>query len=272
MMTTRRVAHIATKRACATSNAHIACGVSPGSAGAWALSGCVPSTPCRFGAGHRARTPPSGASWMRLAHTTVPGLEGHLGEQAKDEIPLGELLRPNPACVLPDFDPRARCVVVHHGNREPAWQERSQAVQKVLESRREETPPMFMVVVIKGKQYKLTMDDIVASETIDGVDINDRVRMDGVLLVGSKDWTVVGTPHVPTASLILQCEEHTKTSKIWVFKKKRRKGYARSRGHRQKLTMLRVVRMDFDLDELVAMEDQQERLASVEQEQEAKDK
>ena len=55
-----------------------------------------------------------------------------------------------------------------------------------------------------------------------------------------------------------------------VFKKKRRKGYARSRGHRQKLTMLRVVRMDFDLDELVAMEKQQERLASVKQEAEEK--
>jgi large subunit ribosomal protein L21 len=71
-----------------------------------------------------------------------------------------------------------------------------------------------------------------------------------VLLVGSKDWSVVGTPHVPTASVMLQVEEHMRTQKVHIFKKKRRKGYARSQGHRQSVTMLRVVSMDFDLDEL----------------------
>ena len=61
---------------------------------------------------------------------------------------------------------------------------------------------MFMVVVIKGKQYKLTMDDVVISESMGpDIDVNETVRMEGVMLVGSKDWTVVGTPQVSTAAL-----------------------------------------------------------------------
>ena len=39
-------------------------------------------------------------------------------------------------------------------------------------------------------------------------------------------------------------------SERWRVVAERRKGYARSQGHRQSITMLRVVSMDFDLDEL----------------------
>eukprot|EP01043_Picozoa_sp_COSAG02_P050394 COSAG02_NODE_5175_length_4571_cov_2.726744_3_plen_279_part_00 len=169
--------------------------------------------------------------------------------EADAEVPLGDLLRPNPVSTLENFDPTSRCVVVRHDQRALSWQERSTAVQATLEARNEATPDMFMVVVIKGKQYKVTMDDVIAAEKLD-VDINDLVRIDSVLLVGSKDWTVVGTPHVPTASVVLQVEEHMRTQKVHVFKKKRRKGYARSQGHRQSITMMRVVDVEFDLHEL----------------------
>ena len=165
------------------------------------------------------------------------------------ELSLGDLLRPNPVSTLENFDPMSRCVVVRHDQRALSWQERSTAVQAALEARNEATPDMFMVLVIKGKQYKVTVDDVIAAEKLE-VEINDLIRIDSVLLVGSKDWTVVGTPHVPTASAVLQVEEHMRTQKVHVFKKKRRKGYARSQGHRQSITMLRVVAMDFDLDEL----------------------
>jgi|EP01044_Picomonas_judraskeda_P015114 large subunit ribosomal protein L21 len=203
----------------------------------------------------------------RACSCPQPGLQPHVRwatsaaaadseEEASDEdteeyteLSLGDLLRPNPVSTLENFDPTSRCVVVRHDQRALSWQERSSAVQATLEARNEATPDMFMVLVIKGKQYKVTMDDVIAAEKLD-VEINDLVQIDSVLLVGSKDWTVVGTPHVPTASVVLQVEEHMRTQKVHVFKKKRRKGYARSQGHRQNITMLRVVAIDFDLDEL----------------------
>jgi large subunit ribosomal protein L21 len=185
-----------------------------------------------------------GARWA----TSAASVEEE-GAGPADEVSLGDLLRPNPVSRLEDFDPTSRCVVVRHDQRALSWQERSTAVQTALEARNEATPPMFMVLVIKGKQYKVTLDDVIAAEKLE-VDINDLLRVDSVLLVGSKDWSVVGTPHVPTASVMLQVEEHMRTQKVHIFKKKRRKGYARSQGHRQSVTMLRVVSMDFDLDEL----------------------
>ena len=75
-----------------------------------------------------------------------------------------------------------------------------------------------MVMLLKGKQYKVTQDDVIAAEKLE-VDINDLLKVDSVLLVGSKDWSVVGTPHVPTASVVLQVEEHMRTQKVHVFKK-----------------------------------------------------
>ena len=91
---------------------------------------------------------------------------------ADEGVPLGELLRPNPVSTLEQFDPRSRCVVARHPQRVRPWQERSEAVQTMLEARDEATPPMFMVVIIKGKQYKLTLDDVVAAEKLEA-DINE---------------------------------------------------------------------------------------------------
>ena len=185
-----------------------------------ALCGCASSTPALRSpspaALHRSvrRGAASDAAGQAAAHE-----RGAAGD-ADEGVPLGELLRPNPVSTLEQFDPRSRCVVARHPQRVRPWQERSEAVQTMLEARDEATPPMFMVVIIKGKQYKLTLDDVVAAEKLEA-DINEYLRVDSVLLVGSKEWTVVGTPHVPTASLVLQVEEHMKTQKVHVFKKKR---------------------------------------------------
>ena len=184
-----------------------------------ALCGCASSTPAL-----RSPSPALHQSVRRGAASDAAGqAAAHEREAAGDAdegVPLGELLRPNPVSTLEQFDARSRCVVARHPQRVRPWQERSEAVQTMLEARDEATPPMFMVVIIKGKQYKLTLDDVVAAEKLEA-DINEYLRVDSVLLVGSKEWTVVGTPHVPTASLVLQVEEHMKTQKVHVFKKKR---------------------------------------------------
>lgn len=183
----------------------------------------------------------------------------HLGEaqaaaDATADAALGDLLKPLPASVLPEFNARARCHVAYH-EREKSWQERSAPLQRALVAAGQSTPPLFMVVVIKGKQYKVTMGDTLAAEIGLDVDINEYLSFDSVLMVGHKDWTVVGTPHVPTARVVVQCEEITKAAKVWVFKKKRRKGYARNQGHRHRYTVLRVVGMDFELGDVLSSTD-----------------
>mmetsp|Transcript_14312 Transcript_14312/g.36206 ORF Transcript_14312/g.36206 Transcript_14312/m.36206 type:complete len:245 (+) Transcript_14312:85-819(+) len=104
-----------------------------------------------------------------------------------------------------------------------------------------EDKKFFAVVEVGAQQFKVTADDLIFTEKLKGVDVNDKVRLDRVLLVGSKDETVIGRPFIPTATVIAAVEEQFRDGKVLVFKKKRRNNYRRTQGHRQHLTALRIL-------------------------------
>ena len=68
---------------------------------------------------------------------------------------------------------------------------------------------------------KLISDD--ASD--DALDVGQQIIFDDVLIVGTEDYTSIGRPQVPHARVYATLEEKTKTEKVIIFKKKRRKGY-----------------------------------------------
>lgn len=77
---------------------------------------------------------------------------------------------------------------------------------------------------------------------IDQIDVplQTQIILDKVLLVGSQEYTVIGQPMVSTAKVLATVEEHEKTEKVLIYKKKRRKTYAQKTGHRQPYTLLRI--------------------------------
>ena len=101
--------------------------------------------------------------------------------------------------------------------------------------------PVFAVVEIGGTQYKVTPDDVIVTEKIADVDVNDKISLNRILLVGSAEETVVGRPYVPDASVIAAVEEQFLDGKVISFYKRRRKNSRRLRGHRQPLTTLRIL-------------------------------
>lgn len=104
-----------------------------------------------------------------------------------------------------------------------------------------ERKPVFAVVELAGTQYKVTADDLIITEKLPGVDVNDKIRLNRVLLLGSTTETVIGRPTVEGASVIAAVEEQFLDGKVLVFKKRRRKNSRRLNGHRQPLTSLRVL-------------------------------
>ena len=70
---------------------------------------------------------------------------------------------------------------------------------------------------------------------IKGVKVGEKVEIDEVLLIGTRDQTTVGRPLIPNAKVIATVEEQTRDKKLIVFKKKRRKGYKKKQGHSFKL-------------------------------------
>ncbi|CAA7015188.1 unnamed protein product [Microthlaspi erraticum] len=100
--------------------------------------------------------------------------------------------------------------------------------------------PVFAVVQIGSHQFKVSNGDSIFTEKLKFCDINDKLILTKVLLLGSASQTVIGRPILPDATVHAVVEEHALDEKVLIFKKKRRKNYRRTRGHRQELTKLRI--------------------------------
>ncbi|MEW6261531.1 MAG: 50S ribosomal protein L21 [Thermodesulfobacteriota bacterium] len=98
---------------------------------------------------------------------------------------------------------------------------------------------MYAVIRTGGKQYRVAPDQTVRVERLAG-DIGDEIILKDVLLVADGDQVKVGRPLLAEAEVKARIVEQHRARKIIVFKKKRRKGYHLTKGHRQYYTALRV--------------------------------
>ncbi|XP_065880029.1 large ribosomal subunit protein bL21m [Euphorbia lathyris] len=100
--------------------------------------------------------------------------------------------------------------------------------------------PVFAVVQVGSHQFKVSNGDCIFTERLKFCDVNDKVILNKVLLLGSCSQTIIGRPILPDAAVHALVEEHALDAKVIIFKKKRRKNYRRTKGHRQELTKLRI--------------------------------
>lgn len=99
---------------------------------------------------------------------------------------------------------------------------------------------MFAVVKTGGKQYKVAANDVVKVEKLEG-QAGDTIELTDVLMAGDDKGVKTGTPFLKDVVVTAEILEQTRGDKIIVFKKKRRHQYRRKNGHRQYLTVLRVL-------------------------------
>ena len=98
---------------------------------------------------------------------------------------------------------------------------------------------MYALVEIKGKQYKAVKGSVLKVDRFDAA-VGDSLEFDKVMLVSDEKETKVGAPYVAGAMVTAKIGDTIKDKKVIVFKKKRRKGYKKTQGHRQQYTMLTV--------------------------------
>jgi large subunit ribosomal protein L21 len=96
---------------------------------------------------------------------------------------------------------------------------------------------MYAVVKTGGKQHKVVVGETVSVELLDAaagsvVTLPALLVNDGEKLLTGKD--------AAAATVTAQVLGHGKADKVVVFKFKKRKGYKRTRGHRQNLTLVQV--------------------------------
>lgn len=97
---------------------------------------------------------------------------------------------------------------------------------------------MYAVVATGGKQVKVAEGDIITVEKLDA-EVGTDVALD-VLFLADGDEVIVDPSKLEKAKVVVEVVEQTKGDKVMVFKFKKRKGYKRTKGHRQQLTRARV--------------------------------
>ncbi|XP_024020447.1 50S ribosomal protein L21, chloroplastic [Morus notabilis] len=113
-----------------------------------------------------------------------------------------------------------------------------------VEASPEEPPPkreeIFAVVMIGSRQYIVFPGRFIYTQRLKGANINDKIVLKKVLLVGTKNSTYIGKPVVTNAAVHAVVEEQGLDKKVIVFKYKKKKNYRRNIGHRQPITRIKI--------------------------------
>ena len=99
---------------------------------------------------------------------------------------------------------------------------------------------MKATIRTQGRQFTVTKGDILKVNSYPNTQAGDSVKLNEVLMIGDSSDTRFGTPLVEGASVNATILENKKDKKVVVFKKKRRQGYKRRRGHRQHLSVIKI--------------------------------
>jgi large subunit ribosomal protein L21 len=98
---------------------------------------------------------------------------------------------------------------------------------------------MYAIVEIAGQQFKVEAEKKLFVHRLNAAE-GEIVDFDKVLLVDNDGKVTIGTPVIKEAKVSARVLEHLKGDKVLVFKKKRRKGYKKLNGHRQRFTKIQI--------------------------------
>ena len=97
----------------------------------------------------------------------------------------------------------------------------------------------YAIIRTGGKQYRAESGKTIRVPSLPG-DAGSKVTFNDVILGSNGDKTFVGVPSLKNASVAGEIVKHGRDKKIVVFKMKRRKNYAKTQGHRQGFTEVRI--------------------------------
>ena len=98
---------------------------------------------------------------------------------------------------------------------------------------------MYAIVEIAGQQFKAEAGKKLYVHRLEGNE-GDSVAFDKVLLTEDNGAVKVGTPTIKGIKVNAKIVGHMKDDKVIIYKKKRRKTYEKTQGHRQSLTQISI--------------------------------
>ena len=98
---------------------------------------------------------------------------------------------------------------------------------------------MLAVVEIAGKQFKVSENMKIAVPKLEAK-VGEKIKIDKVLLIEGEISKAVGSSTVKGAVVEATVVRHDRDDKILVFRKKRKKNFKVTKGHRQEFTTIQI--------------------------------
>ena len=98
---------------------------------------------------------------------------------------------------------------------------------------------MYAVIMTGGKQFRVEKGNTVLVEKL-AAKPGEEVILDKVLIVGDENKATIGRPVVEGAKVVASVVRQMRAPKVIIFKKRSKKGYKKTQGHRQYLTELKI--------------------------------
>ena len=99
---------------------------------------------------------------------------------------------------------------------------------------------MKATIKTQGRQFTVEEGDVLVVNQFPGTEPGSTIEINDVLSVGEGSEIRFGSPLVEGASVNATLVENKRGDKVIIFKKKKRKGYRRKRGHRQELSVIKI--------------------------------
>ncbi len=99
---------------------------------------------------------------------------------------------------------------------------------------------MKATIKTQGRQFTVTEGDVLKVNSFPDTEAGDTIDINEVLMIGEGADARFGAPLIEGAIVKATILENKKDKKVIVFKKKRRQGYKKRRGHRQHLSIIKI--------------------------------
>lgn len=99
---------------------------------------------------------------------------------------------------------------------------------------------MKATIKSQGRQFTVTEGDVLIINRFPNTEKGSTVEISDVLALGEGESIRVGSPNIEGATVTATILENKRGKKVRIFKKHKRKGYKRTRGHRQELSVIKI--------------------------------
>ncbi|MCY4512418.1 MAG: 50S ribosomal protein L21 [Bdellovibrionales bacterium] len=112
---------------------------------------------------------------------------------------------------------------------------------------------MFAIVCSGNKQFKVSSGDLIRVPYLAGENPQATLQLQPVAVEEGVHF-LIGSEELKKTSVTAKVLRHGLSKKTLVFKKKRRKGYRKTRGHRQAFTELRIIEIKLPSGKVLSLE------------------